>query len=133
MSKVLKVIFILFISFIFCFSVVYATDVGENVTPINQDTTQNDMLDANTTSTSDTNTTLTSNTEATASNTSSTSSGGQETLTDGYSQQNLLGISSSSSGLNVNSIINILLIAVGVIIIFLAIAIFKSDRSHVVL
>ena len=47
----------------------------------------------------------------------------EDPLADAYSHEQAVGISTNSSGLSVSSIINILLIAVGIIIIFLAIAI----------
>ena len=47
----------------------------------------------------------------------------EDPLEDAYSHEQAVGISTNSSGLSVSSIINILLIAVGIIIIFLAIAI----------
>ena len=45
----------------------------------------------------------------------------EDPLADAYLHEQAVGISTNSSGLSVSSIINILLIAVGIIIIFLAI------------
>ena len=120
MSKVFKIFLVLMLSFVFCMSFVYASDVTM------------DLPDSDSTSNSSEENSTDSNVTDDNSLADEYLNGAPEEentalpevpLADAYSHEQAVGISTNSSGLSASSIINILLIAVGIIIIFLAIAI----------
>lgn len=127
MSKVFKIFLVLILSFIFCISFVYASDVTMDLP--NNDTssgTTNEEILNNETSNENSNNATTDNSlanEYLEGSTDENTALPEDPLADAYSHEQAVGISTNSSGLSASSIINILLIAVGIIIIFLAIAI----------
>lgn len=126
MSKVFKILFVLILSFIFCISFVYASDVTMDLPnntaseTVNEEPTNNTVSNGNVASNSNTDNSL-ANEYLEGSNDNSILA--SNPLGDSSSHEQPVGISTNSSGLSISSIINILLIAVGIIIIFLAIAI----------
>ena len=126
MSKVFKIFLILILSFIFCLNFVYASNVtmdlpNNNSESVDENVTNNASNNENTTNT-DSNSSLEDEYLNGAREEDNTALP-EDPLEDAYSHEQAVGISTNSSGLSVSSIINILLIAVGIIIIFLAIAI----------
>lgn len=128
MSKVFKIFLVLTLSFIFCMSFVYASDVTMDIP--DSDSTSNSSEENST----DSNVTDENSVDETDDNSladeylngapeEENTALPEDPLADAYSHEQAVGISTNSSGLSVSSIINILLIAVGIIIIFLAIAI----------
>lgn len=125
MSKVFKIFLVLTLSFIFCVSFVYASDVTMDLPSNDTEASDEEVIDNETTNGEAANTTNNSledeylNGAPEEENTALP----EDPLADAYSHEQAVGISTNSSGLSASSIINILLIAVGIIIIFLAIAI----------
>lgn len=125
MSKVFKIFLVLTLSFIFCVSFVYASDVTMDLPSNDTEASDEEVTDSETTNGETANTTDNSladeylNGAPEEDNTTLP----EDPLADAYSHEQAVGISTNSSGLSASSIINILLIAVGIIIIFLAIAI----------
>ena len=125
MSKVFKIFLVLTLSFIFCVSFVYASDVTMDLPSNDTEASDEEVTDSETTNGETANTTDNSladeylNGAPEEDNTTLP----EDPLANAYSHEQAVGISTNSSGLSVSSIINILLIAVGIIIIFLAIAI----------
>ncbi len=128
MSKVFKIFLVLTLSFIFCVSFVYASDVTMDLP--DSDSTSNSSEENST----DSNVTDENSVDETDDNSladeylngapeEENTALPEDPLADAYSHEQAVGISTNSSGLSASSIINILLIAVGIIIIFLAIAI----------
>lgn len=128
MSKVFKIFLVLMLSFVFCMSFVYASDVTMDLP--DSDSTSNSSEENST----DSNVTDENSVDETDDNSladeylngapeEENTALPEDPLADAYSHEQAVGISTNSSGLSVSSIINILLIAVGIIIIFLAIAI----------
>lgn len=128
MSKVFKIFLVLMLSFVFCMSFVYASDVTMDIP--DSDSTSNSSEENST----DSNVTDENSVDETDDNSladeylngapeEENTALPEDPLADAYSHEQAVGISTNSSGLSVSSIINILLIAVGIIIIFLAIAI----------
>lgn len=127
MSKVFKILLVLILSFIFCISFVYASDVTmdlpSNDTSLegtNEDASTNEITDENLDNATTDNSLADEYLEG---STDENTTLPEDPLANAYSHEQAVGISTNSSGLSVASIINILLIAVGIIIIFLAIAI----------
>lgn len=125
MSKVFKIFLVLILSFIFCVSFVYASDVTMDLPSNDTEASDEEVIDNETTNGETVNTTNNSLAdeylEGAPEEDNTTLP--EDPLADAYSHEQAVGISTNSSGLSVSSIINILLIAVGIIIIFLAIAI----------
>ena len=126
MSKVFKIFLLLILSFIFCISFVYASDVTMDLPnndtstgTSNEDVSNNDVTNEDLTNTETDGSLADEYLDGAMDNTALP----EDPLSDAYSHEQAVGISTNSSGLSVSSIINILLIAVGIIIIFLAIAI----------
>lgn len=126
MSKVFKIFLVLILSFIFCISFVYASDVTMDLPnndtstgTSNEDVSNNDVTNEDSTNTETDGSLADEYLDGAMDNTALP----EDPLSDAYSHEQAVGISTNSSGLSVSSIINILLIAVGIIIIFLAIAI----------
>lgn len=126
MSKVFKIFLVLILSFIFCISFVYASDVTMDLPnndtstgTSNEDVSNNDVTNEDLTNTETDGSLADEYLDGAMDNTALP----EDPLSDAYSHEQAVGISTNSSGLSVSSIINILLIAVGIIIIFLAIAI----------
>lgn len=125
MSKIFKIFLVLILSFIFCIGFVYASDVTMDLPnndiseTSNEDISNDESADANTTNTETENSLSDEYLNGAMDNTALP----EDPLSDAYTHEQAVGISTNSSGLSVSSIINILLIAVGIIIIFLAIAI----------
>ncbi len=126
MSKVFKIFLLLILSFIFCISFVYASDVTMDLPnndtstgTSNEDVSNNDVTNEDLTNTETDGSLADEYLDGAMDNTALP----EDSLSDAYSHEQAVGISTNSSGLSVSSIINILLIAVGIIIIFLAIAI----------
>lgn len=128
MSKVFKIFLVLMLSFVFCMTFVYASDVTMDLP--DSDSTSNSSEENST----DSNVTDENSVDETDDNSladeylngapeEENTALPEDPLADAYSHEQAVGISTNSSGLSVSSIINILLIAVGIIIIFLAIAI----------
>ena len=128
MSKVFKIFLVLMLSFVFCMSFVYASDVTMDLP--DSDSTSNSSEENST----DSNVTDENSVDETDDNSlaveylngapeEENTALPEDPLADAYSHEQAVGISTNSSGLSASSIINILLIAVGIIIIFLAIAI----------
>ena len=120
MSKVFKIFLVLMLSFIFCVSFVYASDVTMDLP--DSDSTSNSSEENSTDSNVTDDNSLADEYLNGAPEEENTALP-EDPLADAYSHEQAVGISTNSSGLSVSSIINILLIAVGIIIIFLAIAI----------
>ena len=125
MSKVFKIFLVLTLSFIFCVSFVYASDVTMDLPSNDTEASDEEVTDSETTNGETANTTDNSLAdeylEGAPEEDNTTLP--EDPLADAYSHEQAVGISTNSSGLSASSIINILLIAVGIIIIFLAIAI----------
>ena len=125
MSKVFKIFLVLTLSFIFCVSFVYASDVTMDLPSNDTEASDEEVTDSETTNGETANTTDNSLAdeylEGAPEGDNTTLP--EDPLADAYSHEQAVGISTNSSGLSASSIINILLIAVGIIIIFLAIAI----------
>lgn len=125
MSKIFKIFLVLILSFIFCIGFVYASDVTMDLPnndiseTSNEDISNDESADANTTNTETENSLSDEYLNGAMDNTALP----EDPLSDAYTHEQAVGISTNSSGLSASSIINILLIAVGIIIIFLAIAI----------
>lgn len=126
MSKVFKIFLVLILSLFFCLNFAYASNVTVD-SPNNTSESVGENVLNNESSNENTN-----NSESNSSLEDEYLNGAPEEdntalpedpLGDAYSHEQAVGISTNSSGLSVSSIINILLIAVGIIIIFLAIAI----------
>ena len=120
MSKVFKIFLVLTLSFIFCVSFVYASDVTMDLP--DSDSTSNSSEENSTDSNVTDDNSLADEYLNGAPEEENTALP-EDPLADAYSHEQAVGISTNSSGLSASSIINILLIAVGIIIIFLAIAI----------
>ena len=120
MSKVFKIFLVLMLSFIFCVSFVYASDVTMDLP--DSDSTSNSSEENSTDSNVTDDNSLADEYLNGAPEEENTALP-EDPLADAYSHEQAVGISTNSSGLSASSIINILLIAVGIIIIFLAIAI----------
>lgn len=120
MSKVFKIFLVLMLSFVFCMSFVYASDVTMDLP--DSDSTSNSSEENSTDSNVTDDNSLADEYLNGAPEEENTALP-EDPLADAYSHEQAVGISTNSSGLSVSSIINILLIAVGIIIIFLAIAI----------
>lgn len=122
MSKVFKILLVLILSFIFCISFVHASDVTMDLP--SDDTsmgeTSNEADNENLDNTIEDNSLADEYLEG---STDENTALPEDPLANAYSHEQAVGISNNSSGLSISSIINILLIAVGIIIIFLAIAI----------
>ena len=121
MSKVFKIFLVLILSFIFCLNFVYASNVtmdlpNNNSESVDENVTNNASNNENTTNSLE-------NEYLNGAPEEDNTALPEDPLEDAYSHEQAVGISTNSSGLSVSSIINILLIAVGIIIIFLAIAI----------
>lgn len=127
MSKVFKIFFVLILSFIFCISFVYASDVTMDL-PNNDTSAETSNGDTSSSNESINENSINAETDGSLADEYLNGSMDNTTLpedplSDAYSHEQAVGISTNSSGLSASSIINILLIAVGIIIIFLAIAI----------
>ena len=120
MSKVFKIFLVLTLSFIFCVSFVYASDVTMDLP--DSDSTSNSSEENSTDSNVTDDNSLADEYLNGAPEEENTALP-EDPLADAYSHEQAVDISTNSSGLSASSIINILLIAVGIIIIFLAIAI----------
>lgn len=120
MSKVFKIFLVLMLSFVFCMSFVYASDVTMDLP--DSDSTSNSSEENSTDSNVTDDNSLADEYLNGAPEEENTALP-EDPLADAYSHEQAVGISTNSSGLSASSIINILLIAVGIIIIFLAIAI----------
>lgn len=120
MSKVFKIFLVLMLSFVFCMSFVYASDVTMDLP--DSDSTSNSSEENSTDSNVTDDNSLADEYLNGAPEEENTALP-EDPLVDAYSHEQAVGISTNSSGLSASSIINILLIAVGIIIIFLAIAI----------
>lgn len=120
MSKVFKIFLVLTLSFIFCVSFVYASDVTMDLP--DSDSTSNSSEENSTDSNVTDDNSLADEYLNGAPEEENTALP-EDPLADAYSHEQAVGISTNSSGLSASSIINILLIAVGIIIIFFAIAI----------
>ena len=120
MSKVFKIFLVLMLSFVFCMSFVYASDVTMDLP--DSDSTSNSSEENSTDSNVTDDISLADEYLNGAPEEENTALP-EDPLADAYSHEQAVGISTNSSGLSASSIINILLIAVGIIIIFLAIAI----------
>ena len=120
MSKVFKIFLVLMLSFVFCMSFVYASDVTMDLP--DSDSTSNSSPENSTDSNVTDDKSLADEYLSGAPEEENTALP-EDPLADAYSHEQAVGISTNSSGLSASSIINILLIAVGIIIIFLAIAI----------
>lgn len=120
MSKVFKIFLVLMLSFVFCMSFVYASDVTMDLP--DSDSTSNSSEENSTDSNVTDDNSLADEYLNGAPEEENTALP-EDPLADAYSHEQAVGISTNSSGLSASSIINILLIAVGIIIIFFAIAI----------
>ena len=120
MSKVFKIFLVLMLSFVFCMSFVYASDVTMDLP--DSDSTSN-SLEENSTDSNVTDDNSLADEYLNGAPEEENTALPEDPLADAYSHEQAVGISTNSSGLSASSIINILLIAVGIIIIFLAIAI----------
>ena len=120
MSKVFKIFLVLMLCFVFCMSFVYASDVTMDLP--DSDSTSNSSEENSTDSNVTDDNSLADEYLNGAPEEENTALP-EDPLADAYSHEQAVGISTNSSGLSASSIINILLIAVGIIIIFLAIAI----------
>ena len=118
MSKVFKIFLVLMLSFVFCMSFVYASDVTMDLP--DSDSTSNSSEENSTDSNVTDDNSLADEYLNGAPEEENTALP-EDPLADAYSHEQAVGISTNSSGLSASSIINILLIAVGIIIIFLAI------------
>ena len=128
MSKVFNFSFVFTLSIVFCMSYGYASDVTMDLP--DSDSTSNSSEENST----DSNVTDENSVDETDDNSladeylngapeEENTALPEDPLADAYSHEQAVGISTNSSGLSASSIINILLIAVGIIIIFFAIAI----------
>lgn len=122
MSKVFKIFLVLILSFIFCLNFVYASNVTMDLPNNNSESVDENVTNNENTTNTDSNSSL-ENEYLNGAPEEDNTALPEDPLEDAYSHEQAVGISTNSSGLSVSSIINILLIAVGIIIIFLAIAI----------
>lgn len=122
MSKVFKIFLVLILSFIFCLNFVYASNVTMDLPNNNSESADENVTNNENITNTDSNSSLEDEYLNGAPEEDNTALP-EDPLEDAYSHEQAVGISTNSSGLSVSSIINILLIAVGIIIIFLAIAI----------
>ena len=130
----LKKIIVLIITLLFCTSVVFATDIDMNLTSgnvaandVNNETTNEIAGNGTATNNIDTTNTVAGGSSNTVSNSNTLSGTNAETNANVQSVNNINDVNTST--LEINQILNIFLIAIGLILVLLAIAILIRLRK----